>query len=290
MVLDVLSETPGLVVEGTHRSNPSDALYFDVEIEVTRLEEILRSRGKYQYVINCIGATKTDIDETDSRSVRRAILLNALFPHHLADLVREMGVKALQISTDGVFEGRAQRYFEDSPRDSTDVYGKTKSLGEVPNSDFLNIRCSIIGPDPNKGKGLLEWFLSQPTGSEIPGYVNYYWNGVTTLQFAELCRRIIIDEVFADIIEESPVHHFCPNHPVSKCQLLEIFRMIFKKDVRIVPFQGPEKVASRILGTHYTSLGRLLGSEVGMVEAVEQLHDRLCMKKTEQRREENDPK
>jgi len=125
MVLDVLSETPGLVVEGTHRSNPSDSLYFDAEIEVTRLEEILRSRGGYQYVINCIGVTKTEINETNSRSVRRAILLNALFPHYLADLVRKTGARAFQISTDGVFEGRAQRYFEDSPRDCTDAYGKT---------------------------------------------------------------------------------------------------------------------------------------------------------------------
>jgi len=64
--------------------------------------------------------------------------------------------------------------------------------------------------------------------------------------------------------------------------------MIFKKNVRIVPSQGPGGRVGRILDTRYTSLSRLFGSGVSMFEAVEQLHDRLCMKKTEQRREEYD--
>lgn len=281
MVLDVLSDEPSLTVEGTHRLNPFDPLYLDAEAGSARLEETFRSRGEYQFVINCIGVTKNDIDEKDSSSVRRAIQINAYFPHYLADVARRNEANVIQISTDGVFEGTAERYFEDSPQDCTDVYGKTKSLGEVLNPSFLNIRCSIIGPDPNENKGLLEWFLSRPKYSEVRGYTNHFWNGVTTIQFAELCKKIIINSVFSDIVKESRVHHFCPNQPVSKYELLDIFKKAFKRDVQIVPSQGPGKRISRILDTSYTSLKRLFGDQISMVTAVEQLSDRLRANRVE---------
>ena len=97
----------------------------------------------------------------------------------------------IQIATDCVYSGKTGGYNEDSLHDALDAYGKTKSLGEVRSSTFLNIRSSIIGPEINHKVLLLEWFLKQPKGAVLNGFSNHLWNGVTTLQFAELCLTII---------------------------------------------------------------------------------------------------
>ena len=38
---------------------------------------------------------------------------------------------------------------------------------------------------------LLEWVLNHPKGSVLNGYSHHIWNGVTTLQFAKICKAVI---------------------------------------------------------------------------------------------------
>ena len=114
--------------------------------------------------------------------------------------------------------------------DALDVYGKTKSLGEVNATNFYNIRTSIIGIDKNK-KSLLSWFLSKRKNSTVKGYLNYYWNGITTLQFAKLCHAIIEYN-----IKLPNLIHFVPANKLSKYQLLTIIAENFnRKDIVINP-------------------------------------------------------
>ena len=54
------------------------------------------------------------------------------------------GIRIIQIATDCVYDGVNGNYSETDLHNPTDIYGKTKSLGEVPEPDFLNIRCSMI--------------------------------------------------------------------------------------------------------------------------------------------------
>jgi dTDP-4-dehydrorhamnose reductase len=274
MVYRVLSQSEGLTVKCTSRSQLSDPLHFNVEDGPARLRQILERHGAFDYIVNCIGVVKAHIDERDSDSVRRAIIVNALFPHQLASVAAESDARVVQLSTDGVFSGDSgEPYLEDAPHDCVDVYGKTKSLGEVLGPGFLNIRCSIIGPDPIEKKGLLEWFLAQPNGKELVGYTDHLWNGVTTLQFAGLCKRIIVQDCFAEIWNESPVHHFCPNRPVSKYELLEIFKSAFGKHVMVRPSCSNGSPVRRILATRYLSLKNLFGSDLSMEQAVRELLD-----------------
>jgi dTDP-4-dehydrorhamnose reductase len=274
MVLRVLSREPSLDVEGTQRADSSDPLYLDAEQGREGLQALAARRAPYAYLINASGVTSAEIDAADAESIRRAICVNALFPHALASAAAATNARVLHISTDGVFSGHASSaYREDAAHDCTDPYGKTKSLGEVPRRGMLTLRCSIIGPDPRRRRGLLEWFLSQPAGASVTGYLDALWNGVTTLQLAELCRRIIVSGRFDALWEESPVHHVAPNAPVSKYELLQLFAAVFEKPVTVRPSPTGAPALRRVLATRYDGLKDLVPWNLRMEDAVRALAD-----------------
>lgn len=272
-VLQTLSQDAALQVEGTHRRHSSDPLYFDVETAGSRWRDMMARWGRYDVVINCIGILQSDINEQDANSMQRAIRINALFPHELAAVAAEQGSRVILVSTDGVFSGAGGPYFEDAQCDCTDLYGKTKSLGEVRSPGALTIRCSLIGRDVLNKRGLLEWFLAQPDGAQLPGYTDYLWNGVTTLQFAQMCRRLIGRDRFNEVLSDGSIHHFCPNNPVSKFELLSIFKAVFHKDVRIVPARCGEVPIRRVLASRSRQLERLVDHDGEVMTAVKQLAD-----------------
>ena len=271
MVERLLSKSNGIDVKHTCREQESTPFYFNVEDGLDGLHQIIERHGTFDYFINCIGILNSKIDEKDSKSVRRAILVNALFPHELAALAQETGTRVIHISTDGVFARNAGVCLEDSPRNCDDVYGKTKGLGEVIVPAFLNLRCSIIGPNPIKKQGLLEWFHNQPPGAEVHGYTDHMWNGVTTLQFAKLCRELILQDFFDVVRDEAPIHHFCPNQTVSKYELLQLFKTAFRPDITVKPVADQRKPISRILDTRYNSLRDLFDYGQPMQHAINEL-------------------
>src|ERR1051326_8334103 len=119
----------GWSVDGTQNENPAAPGYFDV-LGTPREQWPFLAR-RYSYVVNCIGILKGALDEHDGESVARAIRVNALFPHELAASLPN--TRILHLSTDGVFSGAQDRpYVETDPTDCSDVYGKTKALGESP--------------------------------------------------------------------------------------------------------------------------------------------------------------
>ena len=57
--------------------------------------------------------------------------VNALGPKYIAEACKEVGAKMVYISTDYVFDGKGERFFEvNDPKKGLSVYGKTKSQGE----------------------------------------------------------------------------------------------------------------------------------------------------------------
>ena len=271
MVERVLLRSEALDTFGTCRDRESDPCYFDVENGLSGLKQIMKDNGPFDYLINCIGVLRSDIDEEDAESVRRAEMINAQFPHALADLTDQMGARVIQISTDGVFSDGAGVCLEDRPADCTDVYGKTKNMGEVTAPGFLNLRCSIIGPHPRKKEGLVEWFRSQEQGAEIFGYTDHLWNGVTTLQFAQLCRLVILEQRFESIRSEGPVHHFCPNQVVTKKELLQILKSESQQQVTIKPVPAPGGAVNRVLDTRYEKIKELYGHDLPIQRAIRAL-------------------
>jgi dTDP-4-dehydrorhamnose reductase len=272
MVKRVLVSSDGIRVESTdRRRDAGDQFFFDVEADPERLRALWGETGPYDYVVNCIGVRADLIRADPARRVRRALFANAVFPHLLSDIAKETDARVIHVSTDGVFAPNAGACREDTPVSATDPYGQTKALGEVNSPVVLNLRCSIVGPDPIGGRGILEWIRNRPRGAEVAGYIDHLWNGVTTLQFAHLCEKLIAGELFDRVRNEGETHHFCPNETVSKYELVNLLRERFRPDLSVIPSKGPVGPSNRVLATRYHGLPRITGSELPIRTAVAEL-------------------
>lgn len=197
------------------------------------------SAEKDDVIINCMGVIKSVID---ARGTIDAIKVNSLFPHMLGALSKEMGYKMIHITTDCVFSGNDGNYTEDSLHDCTDVYGKTKSLGE-PTSCTV-IRTSIIGDEVTTNRSLIEWVKSQ-RGNEINGYLNHHWNGMTCFQTAKVFEDIITHNKFWGGVR----HIFSPNS-LTKHELVSAIAKTYDLDIKITPHLTQDK-CDRTLSTTY---------------------------------------
>lgn len=247
----------GRDVIGTQFSDPSAPWYFDATAGTESWFSVLGAVRSGGYLINCIGILKNLIREEEPASVATAVRVNALFPHLLADSAAKRGLRVIAISTDGVFApGRQTPCVETDASDCGDAYGLSKAMGESAASNVLNIRCSIIGRDRWERKGILEWLLIQPDESQVTGFRDQLWNGVTTLQFAQLCDALITQDAFESVRRVSHLHHFCPNPVTDKYRLLCDWRDAAGKAVTIVPADS-HSGQSRVLGTVYDCIPRL---------------------------------
>lgn len=275
MVFDYLSKNNDFNVYGTVRNSKyqSNRVFLFDAHDTTQLEQKKFVDLKINYIINCIGITKPFSKDDDPAGVIRAIKINSNFPWELAKYAKKYNIKVVQIGTDCVFSGEKGNYNEDDPHDPLDVYGKSKSLGEVFDSTTLIIRCSIIGPELKKEVTfLLEWFLNQKESGTISGWEHHTWNGVTTLQFAQICEKVIEMNYFDKLVKVSHVHHFLPNSIVNKYELMNIFNDIFDKKLKINHVNKPEERVDRSLGTKYQELSTLF-SKFDLKTALSELLD-----------------
>ncbi|HUT86080.1 MAG TPA: SDR family oxidoreductase [Elusimicrobiales bacterium] len=203
----------------------------------------------YDWVINAIGIIKPYIKDDDSKTVECAIKINSLLPHALAGAVKNTDTKIIQIATDCVFSGKEEKYDENAPYDALDVYGKTKNLGEVKADNFYNIRCSIIGPEKKGKLSLLEWFLGQKQNAGVKGFKNHFWNGITTLHFAHICKGIIEQN-----LKLQAMQHIVPKDILSKAAMLEIFSLYYKRNDIKITSTDADIAIDRTLSTIYPKL------------------------------------
>ncbi len=209
-------------------------------------------------LVNAIGITKPLIKDEDPDQVDRAIWVNAVLPSHLAALADRLGARMLQIATDCVFSGKADGYDENSPHDCLDVYGKSKSLGECRHRAAAHLRCSIIGPEWQNHRFLLDWLVRQPHAARVRGFRNHCWNGVTTFHFARLCVGVISHGLTLPHLQ-----HVVPGDRVSKLELLEALARCYRRgDVGIDAVDAPERV-DRSLATVNRELNRDLWKAAG---------------------------
>jgi dTDP-4-dehydrorhamnose reductase len=122
--------------------------------------------------------------------------------------------------------------------DPIDLYGKTKLEGEQNSLRSMILRASIIGIEKSTSYSLLSWLLSQPKSSEINGFSNHFWNGVTTLHFGRIVSGIITSNYFSPGIA-----HVVPGNVVSKYQILqEASRVFDREDLHIREFEAQQSV------------------------------------------------
>jgi len=239
-------------------SNPLLHQSFFLDATVRELPEALHKLGPTDYVINCIGVIKPYISEDSAASRERALLINSVFPYALDALASELGFKIIQIATDCVFSGEKGNYLETDVHDAIDTYGKTKSLGEVPSTNMMNVRVSIIGPEAGRSTSLFEWVRNQPANSQINGYSDHLWNGVTAASFARICRGLIENNGFL-----AGTHHLLPSDAMTKFDLVTaIANKSDRKDIEITESPSGNKI-DRTLATTNESLNAQLWANGG---------------------------
>jgi dTDP-4-dehydrorhamnose reductase len=196
----------------------------DIE-ELKSVETAVRS-VKPSVIINAVGVIKQIPTATD---VVKTLMVNAVFPHQLAEMASRFGTRLITISTDCVFSGKSGKYKETDTPDATDLYGKSKNLGEVVVDNCITLRTSIIGRELDSAHGLVEWFLSNE-GKRVKGFKKAVFSGFPTL---------ILAEIIADLIENQPNLHGLFNvssESINKYDLLESVKKAYGANIEIEPF------------------------------------------------------
>ena len=248
----VLAAEPGLELVGSARGEPPAGAGYPVERFDALADDprALVDAVAPDWIVNAIGVTKPNIEPDGPVSVAATFAVNARFPFALAEAARLAGARVIQIATDGVFSGRAGGYREDAPHDAHDVYGKSKSMGEVPAVNVTHLRCSIVGPGDDS---LLAWLLAQPTDATVPGFVDHVWNGVTTWHFGALCAGIVRER-----LEPPSPLHVVPADAVTKARLLQLLARAFgRDDLSIEPQTSPAAVDRSLATLHPQANGAL---------------------------------
>ena len=173
-------------------------------------------------IINCVGLVK-QVDS--SADPIKAIEINSLLPHRLSSICKSIDSKLIHISTDCVFSGDKGMYTEFDHADASDLYGKTKLLGEIIDSKNITLRTSIIGHELSTNHSLLEWFLSQ--NQEIDGYSNAIFSGLPTVELARVIHDYVIpNESLSGIYNVSA-------DPISKFDLLKLISKHYSKKIKL---------------------------------------------------------
>ncbi len=176
-------------------------------------------------VINAVGAIK---QKDLSTSIDQAYFLNGTLPHALASLNPNPAGRVIHVSTDCVFQGDRGGYRQDETPDATDLYGRSKAVGELNYGRHLTFRTSIIGFELGGHLGLMSWFFRQRS-SRLQGYVNARYSGVTT---GELSRTIL--STIEGSAPRSGLWHVA-SEPISKFDLLSRVNRAFALGHTLVP-------------------------------------------------------
>ena len=181
---------------------------------------------KPNVVVNCIGLIK-QLEEASDHML--AIQMNSVLPHNLAKICSDTKARLVHISTDCVFSGDKGSYTEEDASDVMDLYGKSKSLGEVTYTPHLTVRTSIIGREWIRSTALLEWFLAQQ-GKTVQGYKNAIYTGFTTEAIARLIKKTVTERP-----DLTGLWHVSSD-PISKLELITQIKDVLQLDIDIQPF------------------------------------------------------
>jgi dTDP-4-dehydrorhamnose reductase len=205
------------------------------------MKDLLMS-GNFDVVINCIGVIK-QLDEV--KNAVGTIFSNSLFPHIVAKWAKN--AKVIQVSTDCVFSGKKGNYSETDFPDASDLYGRSKLLGEIDYSPHLTLRTSIVGHELQNSVSLIDWFLSQK--GTIKGYTKAIYSGLTNLELAKQVNFILEHHQ-----ELSGIWQIASD-PIDKYSLLKKTASVYQKQIEIDSYD--EYSSDKSL--NYSKLQRAIG-------------------------------
>lgn len=100
------------------------------ELDITDEKAVHEFINNYKPDLIMHNAAWTAVDKAEENE-EKVYAVNSLGTKYLAETAKEVGAKMMYISTDYVFDGKGNNFFEvDSQKNGLSVYGKTKSKGE----------------------------------------------------------------------------------------------------------------------------------------------------------------
>lgn len=227
--LFTLMQKRGFEVYGTTRNIEKLPLNFietfwGTLYQVNRIEDIFQLINNLRptILINAIGLIK----QTKCAFASEYVIINSYLPCKLAELFSN-SMRIIHFSTDCVFDGKKGNYTEKDNPNATDIYGKTKAIGEIIYKNCLTLRLSVIGHEIKDKKNLLEWFLNLPENSTIKGYGKAIFSGITTVELEKVLSEIILPNK-----EIEGLYHIS-SLPISKYDLLTLVKNIYNKNIKI---------------------------------------------------------
>lgn len=194
--------------------------------EIDSIENVVKT-VKPDVIINAVGIIK---QLPSSKNTVKTLQVNSIFPHQLADIAGEHNSRLITISTDCVYNGKKGNYSEGDVPNATDLYGKSKNLGEVDKENCLTLRTSIIGRELETSHSLVEWFLSNE-GKKVNGFVNAIYTGFPTIVLADILEDLIINHR-----QLEGIYHVS-SEPINKYDLLKLLKKAYNLSIEIEPYE-----------------------------------------------------
>ena len=220
--LQVFASARGAAVKRVYPPALAANIVDGVDVDNLDSLALLFAKTKPDVVVNCIGLIKQLAEANDPL---QAIPINSLLPHRLARLCAVGGARLIHISTDCVFAGDRGNYTEVDMSDATDLYGRTKFLGEVDYPHAITLRTSIIGHELASANGLVGWFLAQQ--GEVKGYTKAIFSGFPTVELAHIIRDVVLPRAELHGLYQVAAA------PISKFDLLELVADVYGKKIVI---------------------------------------------------------
>jgi len=195
----------------------------------TALEGLLR-KLEVDYVVNAAVKYYATGDSVSSVHKYKMLSINVLLVKKLNELSTSLGFRLIHFSSDAVFSGKTGSYSESSLADPIDFYGRTKVFADEFADVAMVLRCSVVGVNKLNPSNLFSWLVTRPKKSEIEGYTNQVWNGLTALHLARIVRAIVLNGDF-----ESGLAHIVPSGRANKYELLTFASEVFNRsDLSII--------------------------------------------------------
>lgn len=167
-------------------------------LDITDIQDVLRvvEESKPDVIINCAAHTNVNKCETDWDN---AYKINAIGPRNLSIAAKKIGAKLVHVSTDYVFDGKAQEpYNEFAATNPCGAYGKTKLAGEnfvreFGDRYFIVRTAWLYGDGNNFVKTMLK--LGRERG-EVSVVCDQYGTPTSALELARMIQKLEPTENF----------------------------------------------------------------------------------------------
>ena len=187
----------------------------------------LIKQSNCDFLINCIG-----INPQKNQPWYTLKFINFELPEWLSENFKGY---MLHPTTNGEFKGNSEfgkLYGKHDYKNADDDYGVSKSLASmvlIRKEKVKQIRTAIFGPELNNKHYFFEQILNQ---ENVWGNTNYYWNGITTLEWAKQSLDIIKHWNSTDKIIQ------LGTKPISLYDLVVLINKVFKCHKKVKPIRA----------------------------------------------------